>query len=135
MRACFTALLLCSVSASAHPCETCHPAQVRGYLRTGMGRSLRSPERAPNGSFEHYVSRTTFQIRSNASGLFQRMTHEGQNSDFRVDAVIGSGNHASCYAVRMGDHLFQSPICFYNGRGYGMAPGYEENAAPGFTRP
>ena len=63
------------------------------------------------------------------------MTHDAQNSDYRIDAVIGSGNHASCFAARVGDHLFQSPICFYKNRGYGMAPGYEDNPAPGFTRP
>jgi hypothetical protein len=35
----------------------------------------------------------------------------------------------------VGDHLFQSPICFYKSRGYDMAPGYEDNPAPGFSRP
>jgi hypothetical protein len=63
------------------------------------------------------------------------MAHDEQTWDYRIDYVIGSGNHASCYAARVGDHLFESPICYYKTRGYDMAPGYEDNAAPGFTRP
>lgn len=63
------------------------------------------------------------------------MEHEGQNSDYRIDYVIGSGAHASCFLARVGDHLFESPLCYYPGRGYAMAPGFEDNPAPGYTRP
>ena len=134
MRAAAMLLFMC-VAAVAHPCESCHPTEVRGYAQTGMGRSLRSPQSEPDGTFEHAISGSRFLIRSNANGLFQRMTNQGQNSDYLIDYVIGSGNRASCFLARVGDHLFQSPICFYKGRGYDMAPGYEDNPAPGFSRP
>jgi len=127
-------LLVCS-AAFSHPCESCHPKQVQGYALTGMGRSLHSSRSEPDGSFEHTLSKSRFLIRSNRNGLFQRMTHDGENSDYLIDYVIGSGNHASCFLARVGDHLFQSPICFYRGRGYDMAPGYEDNPAPGYSRP
>ena len=49
--------------------------------------------------------------------------------------MVGSGSHASGYFVRIGDHLFQSPLCFYPRlERYDMAPGYEENRAPDFIR-
>ena len=123
------------LAASAHPCEPCHAQVVKSYAQTGMGRSMRPPRSEPNGDFRHAASGTQFLIRSVRAGLFQRMIHNGQNSDYRIDAVIGSGDHASCYLARVGDHLFEAPICYYRDRGYDMAPGYEENPAPGYTRP
>jgi hypothetical protein len=89
----------------------------------------------PDGEYDHAKSNTRFLVRSSQRAVYQRMQHAGQNSDYRIDYVIGSGMHASCYLARVGDHLFESPICSYPDRGYGMAPGYEENPAPGFTRP
>jgi hypothetical protein len=100
-----------------------------------MGQSLRSPGKEPDGDFEHVKSKTRFLVRSNQTGLFQRMQQAGQSSDFRIDYVIGSGDHASCYLARLGDHLFESPICYYKSRGYDMAPGYSDASAPAFTRP
>ena len=52
------------------------------------------------------------------------------------ESVIGSGNHACGYVIRLGDNLFQSPIGYYADRhGYDMAPGYEKVENPDFTRP
>jgi len=63
------------------------------------------------------------------------MERGGEVSEYKVDYVIGSGNHASGYLVRIGDHLLQSPICYYKRLGrYDMAPGYEENRRPDFIR-
>jgi len=63
------------------------------------------------------------------------MERDGQVSEYRVDYVVGSGKHASGYFVRIGDHLFQSPICYYPRlKRYDMAPGYEENRTPDFVR-
>ena len=82
------------------------------------------------------------QIRHSISGAIQ--PHRGLSAHgalmgrTRITVSItssGSGTHASCYLARVGDHLFESPICMYPDRGFGMAPGYEENPAPGFTRP
>jgi hypothetical protein len=135
MRALAGAWLVLPGLLLAHPCESCHPKEVQGYERTGMGRSLREPAHEPDGQFDHAKSGTRFLVRSNQTGLYQRMQHAGENSDFRIDYVIGSGTHASCYLATVGDHLFESPICYYPARGYAMAPGFDDNPAPGYTRP
>jgi hypothetical protein len=123
------------VAFGVHPCASCHPKEVEGYYRSAMAHSLRRPSKEPEGSFEHSLSGTKFTIYSSGTGLWQRMERDGDVSDYRVDYVIGSGNHASGYLVRVGDHLFQSPICYYTRPGrYDMAPGYEENRAPDFIR-
>jgi hypothetical protein len=52
-----------------------------------------------------------------------------------VAYVIGSGSHASGYLIQVGDHLFQSPVCYYaSRRAYDLAPGYEQVSEPDFTR-
>jgi hypothetical protein len=124
-----------SVSFAANPCAICHPDKVEGYSHSAMAHSLRRPSREPEGSFEHSFSGTKFTIYSNSKGFWQRMERGGEVSEYRVDYVIGSGKHASGYLVRMGDHLFQSPICYYPRlKRYDMAPGYEENRTPDFVR-
>ncbi len=124
------------VAFGANPCATCHPKEVGDfYSHSAMAHSLRRPGKEPEGSFQHSLSGTKFTIYSNPQGLWQRMERDGDVSDFRVDYVIGSGIHASGYLVRIGDHLFQSPICYYPRLSrYDMAPGYEENRAPDFIR-
>jgi len=119
----------------AHPCAPCHAREVAGYQRNSMNHSLRTAMGEPDGEYDHTRSNTRFLVRSSPNAVYQRMQHDGQNLDYRIDYVIGSGIHASCYLVRVGDHLFESPICRYPQRGYAMAPGYEENPAPAFTRP
>ena len=50
--------------------------------------------------------------------------------------MIGSGEHASGYLVDIGGHLFQSPVAYYKSRqAYDLAPGYENQPDPDFTRP
>ena len=136
MRACAGVLLFSfqGLLFAAHPCAPCHAREVAGYQRNAMSRSLRTALGEPDGEYDHAKSNTQFLVRSSRTAIYQRMQHDGQNSDYRIDYVIGSGSHASCYLARVGDHLFESPICRYPDRGYAMAPGYEENPAPGFTR-
>lgn len=101
-----------------------------------MARSLRQAGKEPEGSFVHSVSGTKFTIYSKSGELWQRMERDGDVSDYRVEYVVGSGNHASGYLVRIGTHLFQSPICYYTRlKRYDMAPGYEDYRAPDFIRP
>ncbi len=124
-----------SASSSANPCATCHPKEVEGFSHSAMSHALRRPGREPEGSFEHSLSGTKFTIYSNSSGFWQRMERDGAVSEYRVEYAIGSGKHASGYLFRIGDHLFQSPICYYPRlKSYDMAPGYEENRAPDFVR-
>ncbi len=100
-----------------------------------MADSLRRPEKEPEGSFSAGPG-TRFTVRSAGPVLTQRIEGSGQAAEYRVAFVIGSGRHASGYLVQIGDHLFQSPICFYtNRKAYDLAPGFERIAEPDFNRP
>lgn len=130
----FQACALPSVAAS--PCAACHPREVALYSHSAMSHSLRRAGREPEGAFEHAFSGTKFTIYSDQAGLWQRMERGGDVSQYRVEYVVGSGKHASGYLVRIGDHLFQSPICFYTRLGrYDMAPGSEATRDPDYIRP
>jgi hypothetical protein len=64
------------------------------------------------------------------------LEREGATGKFTVNYVIGSGNHAFGYLVNVGGYLFQSPISYYSQRRiWDMAPGYETDRSPDFTRP
>ena len=118
------------------PCGGCHPKEVRGYQHSAMAHSLGESTPQPDGSFEHTPSKTRFTIRSNPSGMLQMFERDGESGQQRVAYVIGSGAHAFGYLVRIGDHLFQSPLSYYtNRRLWDVAPGYEESRHPDFSRP
>lgn len=130
-----TALLLAPLGLAANPCQSCHPKEVAGYSRSAMSRSLRRPGKEPEGSFTT-AGGTKFTIYADRDGTWQRMERGGETSEFRISYVIGSGNHASGYLIQIGDHLFQSPVCYYPARkAYDLAPGYEKVSDPDFTRP
>jgi Flp pilus assembly protein TadD len=100
-----------------------------------MAKSLRRPGKEAEGTFTA-ASGARFSIRSDRNGTWQRMERAGEVSDFRVGFVIGSGSHASGSLIQIGDHLFQSPVCYYKDRGaYDLAPGFERLSTPDFTRP
>jgi hypothetical protein len=100
-----------------------------------MSGSLRKPAKEPDGVF---TTRDGFRftIHGGADGLRHRLDHARETAEYRVAYVIGSGRHASGYLIQAGDHLFQSPVCYYTGRrSYDLAPGYERISDPDFTRP
>ena len=73
---------------------------------------------------------------SSPTGYWQRLEGGGDVTNYRIDYVIGSGNHASGYLLDLAGHLFQSPVAYYASRHtYDLAPGYEGLATPDFTRP
>ena len=112
----------------------CHPSEVEGYARSAMAHSLRRAGQEPDGTVSAHGSKIT--MRSSPTGYWQRWENGGESSDYRVDYVVGSGNHASGYLVDIGGHLFQSPVAFYTSRkSYDLAPGYENVSDPDFTRP
>jgi len=115
-------------------CAVCHPGEVAGYARSGMAQSLRRTHQEPAGVVT--ARGTTITISSSASGYWQSRENAGEKSHYRVDFVVGSGNHASGYLVDIGGHLFQSPVAYYKSRqSYDLAPGYEDTPDPDFTRP
>ncbi|MDE0264596.1 MAG: hypothetical protein OXJ37_19495 [Bryobacterales bacterium] len=134
-------LAFAAMSASAAPawqeCATCHPKEVDEYRLSGMGRSIsKLANDHPLGSYGHGFSGTTFRTSTSDAGLVQEIERGGLSAEYAIDYVIGSGNAAFGYLVRVGDALFQSPIAYYTERGqWGMAPGMEQEANPDFNRP
>ncbi len=99
-----------------------------------MAHSLRRPGQEPEGTVIANGSKIT--MYSTPAGSWQRWENGGDQSEYRVDWVVGSGNHASGYLVDIGGHLFQSPVAYYKSRqSYDLAPGYENQPDPDFTRP
>ena len=118
----------------AERCAVCHPSEVEGYSHSAMAHALRTAGREPDGVVTG--NRTKITIRSSATGYWQSWENGGDKSTYRVDYVIGSGEHASGYLVDIGGHLFQSPVAYYTSRqAYDLAPGYENQPDPDFTRP
>ncbi|HEV2494738.1 MAG TPA: multiheme c-type cytochrome [Terriglobia bacterium] len=134
---CFCVSVARSVPAigPVHPCAQCHPKEVAGYAKTQMAHSLGPATRVPSGKFTHAVSKTQFTIESDGSRMVQRVERGGVKGDYKIDYAVGSGTHAFAYLVELGDHLFESPIGYFPGRGWGMSPGFENSRAPDFDRP
>ncbi len=99
-----------------------------------MAHALRRAGREPDGTVTAHGTKIT--IHSSPTGYWQTWENAGDRTDYRVDYVIGSGEHASGYLVFIGSHLFQSPVAYYKSRqSYDLAPGYENTPDPDFTRP
>lgn len=123
--------------AASEQCRLCHPDEVREYLRTGMGRSLARPDSGqPSGVYYHGHSGTMFHVEHSDRGMVHRIERDGHQASYLIDYVIGSGNAAFGYLVRVGDAIFQSPLTYYSElKTWGMAPGMERYSEPDFTRP
>src|SRR5580698_7286572 len=123
-----------SPPTGASRCIPCHPAEVAGYARSAMAHSLRRPGQEPDGTVNAHGSKIT--MYSTAAGYWQRWENGGDQAEYHIDWVVGSGNHAKGYLVDIGGHLFQSPVAYYQSRqSYDLAPGYEHQPDPDFTRP
>jgi tetratricopeptide (TPR) repeat protein len=120
--------------AGASRCAVCHASEVEGYARSAMAHSLRRAGHEPAGTVTTPDAKIT--MYSSPTGSWQRLDAAGDVSKYKIDYVIGSGNHASGYLVDIDGHLFQSPVAFYKSRNsYDLAPGYENTKDPDFTRP
>jgi len=123
-----------SQPTGASRCVFCHAAEVEGYARSAMAHSLRRAAQEPEGTVSARGAKIT--MHSSPSGYAQVWESGADKSEYRVDYVIGSGNHASGYLVDIAGHLFQSPVAYYTSRhSYDLAPGYENLSSPDFTRP
>ena len=99
-----------------------------------MAKALSKPLDRLSGTFSY--SQTEFTTYPDATGLVQRLVRNGEKAEQRVAYVIGSGSHAFGFLVRVSDHIFQSPICYYTQtKSWGIAPGYELDPHPDFSRP
>ncbi len=136
--AAFTALAVATIVLPAQcaiPCAQCHPKEVAGFAATPMGRSLGPVTRQPSGQFTHSFSHTQFSIESGETGMVQRLDRDGLSAEYNIAYTVGSGAHAVAYLIEIDHRLFQSPLGYFAGRGWGMSPGYENDKAPDFYRP
>ena len=118
----------------ASRCQFCHAAEVEGYASSAMAHSLRRAGHEPDGTVETPDAKIT--MSSSPEGYWQRLQNGADVANYRIDYVIGSGNHAAGYLLDLGGHLFQSPVAYYKSRAaYDLAPGYEGTPNPDFTRP
>jgi len=126
----------CAEAANPNACAICHPSQARRYAATGMANALSRAATQPAGEFRHTLSGTRFSVSQTAAGMRQRITRSGVSGEYPIAYVIGSGHRAFGYLVQIGDYLFQSPLTWQTQeKAWTMAPGYEDNPAPDFTRP
>jgi hypothetical protein len=115
-------------------CIRCHKEEVDGFARSRMAHSMRLPAHEPEGVV--HASGATLRTYSNRDGTWQSLESHGNTETYRVNYVIGSGTHASGYLVSLASHLFQSPVAYYPRQAaYALAPGYETESDPDFTRP
>lgn len=117
------------------PCAECHPKEVAGFEATAMGRSLSVPPRVPAGKFDHDVSGSRFSVEWDGARMIQHLERGGVHAEYEMSYAVGSGTHAFAYLTTSGGHLFESPLGYFPGRGWGMSPGYERDAKPDFYRP
>ena len=118
----------------ASRCQFCHQAEVEGYSQSAMAHSLRRAGQEPAGTVEIPDAKIT--MHSSSTGYWQKLQSHGETTNYRIDYVIGSGNHAAGYLLDVAGHLFQSPVAYYKSRqAYDLAPGYEGLPNPDFTRP
>jgi len=118
-------------------CRRCHPAEVRTFRGTGMGRSiLPSPDLSrdatvpgPGGISYRAVVRDSRLYQESIRGDFVVESH-------RILFGIGSGEHGTSYVVSRGDSLFLAPLSYYrqNG-GWDLSPGYAAGFYRDFLRP
>jgi hypothetical protein len=125
---------LATTPAGADRCITCHRSEVEGYSQYAMAHSLRRAGNEPDGVVK--TPDTTITMHSSPTGYWQSLQSGGETSRYRIDYVIGSGNHAAGYLLDVDGHLFQSPVAYYTSRrAYDLAPGFEGRPNPDFTRP
>ncbi|MEE2787243.1 MAG: tetratricopeptide repeat protein [Myxococcota bacterium] len=118
-------------------CLDCHPTIVENYRKTGMGRSLSSPQTAPmiedfapkkarkkhpqlNAVYRAYIDKegTWWQEESIPGTTYRRAVE--------VKYIIGSGNHTRSYLGIVNDQLVELPLTWYSQRKlWDMSPGYE----------
>ena len=117
-------------------CRDCHPQAVAGYLATGMGNSISRPVHGLKGSFDHELSQSSFSISRTDTGMAQSVQRGGLTAEYPIEYIIGSGNAALGFLVRVDDYVYQSPVSYYaKRRRWDMAPGFELHPAPDFDRP
>jgi len=130
-------LAMVAITVPEPDCAECHASIAASYARTGMARSFQAAKK-----LSHFNDAGV--------GLFKPVEHAGRgyidraamadvpSREVSVEYAIGSGDHAITYLHRTRDNkLIELPVSWYAERGghWGMSPGYDRPAHPGFSRP
>jgi hypothetical protein len=115
-------------------CRPCHQEIAKRWAASPMGSSfgLVDAAKESGGSFSHAASRTEFRIAPRDGSL--ELAWNGQRQ--RLDFFVGSRRVGRSFGFSEGGYLYQAPVGFYGARHvWDMAPGYENDAKPDFSRP
>jgi hypothetical protein len=127
-------------------CADCHPDEVDGFEKTGMGRALYRPADKPpiedfapdKATVVHRATGLTYRAFVDEKGTWwQSESLPGTPYERRVEVkyVVGSGNHTRSYIGEVEGELVELPLTWYVRRGiWDMSPGYVEQNYR-FTRP
>jgi tetratricopeptide (TPR) repeat protein len=119
----------------ATQCAECHPSEVAGYEGTPMAHSLGMPGGEPSGAIFDAKAKTRFRVRSDHSRIIQQIEGNGISAEYAAAYSIGSGTHGTGYVIELWNNLFLSPLAYYRGRGWDLAPGFENFDRVDFYRP
>ena len=127
-------------------CKDCHEDLYLSYQSVGMARSFYrlSPATAVEDFgevFHHSVTGYNYVMFERRGKYFQRRYCEDEHGaefashEVEVTGVIGSGNHARTYVSRTAfGEIYELPMSWYNGKGWGMSPGFDTAGHDRFER-
>src|SRR5262245_22129297 len=128
------------------PCRQCHQARYESFKRTGMGRSMSTPETESLVALSRPVQSAkdghVYSVFRRDGKLFHReeqldSAHKPVFTEtHEIAYCVGSGDHGQSYFIDRGGFLFLSPLSFYSSaKKWDLSPGYESGLYRGFTRP
>ncbi len=115
-------------------CSQCHAGIVARYTAGPMARTSGLVDAAgePAGEFFHPASETRFKIVKSGNRLELDWKDHRQSLDF----FIGSRRMGRSYGFIENGYFYQAPAGYYANRHlWDMAPGYENDRKPDFSRP
>jgi hypothetical protein len=115
-------------------CLPCHQQIVERWAASPMANSFGLVDVASEtgGRFLHRASNTEFRVAPRDGSL--ELVWRGQRQ--RLDFFIGSRRVGRSFGFEDAGYLYQAPVGFYAARhAWDMAPGYENDATPDFSRP
>jgi Tfp pilus assembly protein PilF len=104
-----------------------------------MGRSFRRTvdlKEEGQGEVAHAASGFTYRVEAQDGKIYQVERRSGaETGRRRMDYAVGSGRHARTYLTERNGRLFELPITWYRGTGWGMTPGFDRPDQARFGRP
>lgn len=124
-------------------CADCHRDQFNSYMESAHSRSAARTTRSSEpeaASFLHEPSLCRYDVLYQNDRLIHRESLITADKSvlaahqYALDYTFGSGMHAKSYLAADGPFLVQSPVTWYQGKGWSMSPGYDGAQHYGFGR-